>query len=231
MKVARTASALVSLGRRAVRRPCVPARRPGTGGAGAGPPVAKLVAEPASLTLRTGESVDSQGHGVRRGGQSRFPTPSCASTCRAGRRHLCRRQGDGLSRRRVHRDGGRRRARPARRPGDDRDSGDDRRGRRSPRSRSRAEPGRLYTGVTLAHGVKGTHADGSERPGRDADVAKLRSVRGDRRSLRQRDRAQARRGHDHRRGRRRQRDEKLTRSRRIRWRRSIGIKENDDSHR
>ena len=37
------------------------------------------------------------------------------------------------------------------------------------------EPGRLYTGVTLAHHLKGSHADGSERQGIVASLADLRS--------------------------------------------------------
>ena len=50
-----------------------------------------------------------------------------------------------------------------------------------------AEPGRLYTGVTLAHRATGAHADGTERSADRRRVAELRSVGRDGRSLRQRD--------------------------------------------
>ena len=89
MKVARTAQRVVAVG---LAGSVAFARSAATASAPGQPPhsrrrrpVAKLVAEPASLTMRAGESVDAQGHGVRRGGQSRFPTRSCASTCRGGR--------------------------------------------------------------------------------------------------------------------------------------------------
>ena len=164
-------------------------------------PVAKLVAEPAKLTLRTGESVDAQGHGVRRGRQA---DSRCARARRpaARRRLVRRRQADGVPGRLVRRRPRSPRARRARRRSRSRFRSRSP-GRRSRRSRS--PPSRAASTPASRSAHRATAARRRQRAARlAADVAQLR-IRRSRRV----DRfgnvtgAQARRGHDHGRGRRR----------------------------
>ena len=68
---------------------------------------------------------------------------------------------------------------------------------------------RLYTGVTVAHTAKGAHADKSERKGLIANWRSSDPIGGASRSLRQRERAQGRQRDHHGRGRRRSRREAL----------------------
>ena len=77
-------------------------------------PVAKLVAEPASLTVRAGEAVALKVTAYDAAGK---PIPDAVVRVNLPRRsgHLCRRQGDGVPGRLVRRDGGGRRRRRARR--------------------------------------------------------------------------------------------------------------------